>query len=76
MDEAGVLDNDVAEYIREFTEDTDGEIDAVDIVASAYDYILQQVRTEISNAIGKDIENDLDENVHTHGNYRAITKYL
>lgn len=69
MDEAGVLDSEVADYIKEWNDGA--PLLDIDIVAITYDYILMMVRQEIDQATGKDIINDLDQNINVHANYCA-----
>lgn len=74
LDDAGVLDSDYAEYLHEMNDTGDKLLDNdIDLVGWAYDYVLSLVRQEIEQATGKDIFNDLEENVNVAGNYCATS---
>ena len=49
------------------------DISSVDLVACAYDFILEKVREEIQQVTGNDIINDLKENINVAGNYMATS---
>lgn len=70
-DEAGIEYSDIGEYLEEFMADAQMQLKDIDIVALVYEYILQNVRTEIEERTGKDIVNDY--NVYVAGNYMATS---
>lgn len=71
LDTAFVSDDELAEYIKDNTLIED--ISSVDLVAYAYDFILEKVREEIQQVTGNDIINDLKENINVAGNYMATS---
>lgn len=71
LNESSVSDNDLAEYIKDTTLIED--ISSVDLVACAYDFILEKVREEIEQVTGSDILNDLKENINVYGNFLATS---
>lgn len=70
LDDTCISDSELAEYIND---NFDGDIENLDIVAIAYDFVLMEVRSEIEKETGKDIINDLKENVNVAGNYCATS---
>ena len=71
MDEANILDSDVAEYIKDLEQDyqTDRNAPPIDLVAYVYDFILQEVKRDIENITKKDI----DDKIRVAGNYLATS---
>ena len=74
LDEANVLDSDLAEEIQEMFGLE--RLDKIDLVACAYDYIMQIARTEIEQHTNKDIMNDspyTEDEIYVVGNYLATS---
>ena len=66
MNEANITDSDVAEYIKDMYQDRIAE---VDLVALVYEFILNEVKSDIQNLTGKDIE----DKIRVSGNYLATS---
>ena len=64
---------DLAEAVREYAESIGIEIGKVDVCYVAYEYILNKAREQISEALGFDICNDIDNDrgYYTYGNFYA-----
>lgn len=73
IDEAGLNDADVAEYIKDFARDCDMDILDIDVVAAVYEYILQNVRTLIEEKTQIDILNTEGYEINVAGNYLATS---
>jgi len=67
--------NDLADQVREFADDTDTPIENIDVVAIAYDHILQMARNEIDSVLGFDIINDIKGGTEFYvaGNFMATS---
>lgn len=73
INEAGLIDTDVAAFIRDFAIDCDTNIFEIDIVAAIYEFILQNVRTAIEEKTGIDILNTEGYEIYVAGNYLATS---
>lgn len=73
IDEAGLNDADVADYIKDFARVCDMNILDIDVVAKVYEYILQNVRTIIEEKTQIDILNTEGYEINVAGNYRATS---
>lgn len=65
--EAGVLFNDFVTYVYDFADDTETSFIDLDIAGLAYEYILQEARSEIESHTAHDICNETD--IYTYFNY-------
>jgi len=68
-DEVGLTPDDLVEEIEEFCNSCDVKAEDCDPCYIAYDSIFQQVRNEIDEATGKDICNDVKEQIEVTGNF-------
>lgn len=71
----GLNGSELADQIREFSEDTGSPLDKIDICYVACDYILQMARNKISEVIDFDIVNDIKGGTefYTSGNYMCTS---
>lgn len=73
-EEAGKSYDDLTEAVQSYMSDTDTSIDKVDVCAVGMDALVQEARTEIENATGKDISNDEPYcRINVAGNYMATS---
>ena len=70
--EVGLSPDDLSEQVKEFSKETDTEIDNIDICAIAWEHVLQQARNKISETLKFDISNDKCE-FYVAGDYHATT---
>jgi len=73
LHEAGISDSEFVEACEDFAHECGMTVSKLDICAYAYDYILQQARTDIESAIGIDIMNDTEHQIGVAGNFCATT---
>lgn len=73
IDEAGLNDADVADFIKQYAVDCDMNISDLDIVACVYEYILQNVRTFVEEKLGVDFLNENNHEIYVAGNYLATS---
>lgn len=70
-EKADYNESDLVGAVQEFMESTGTPMDKIDVVYVAYDALMQEARTEIERATGKDICND-DPYHHVH----IVSNYL
>jgi hypothetical protein len=68
LEEAEITEYDFADYVNRFCEDTESKFSDLDICYLAYEYVLQETRNQINEALSVDILNDTS-NFYVHGNY-------
>lgn len=73
IDEAGLNDEDVADFIKQSAVDCGMNIFDLDIVACVYEYVLQNVRTLIEEKTQIDILNTEGYEIYVAGNYLATS---
>ena len=73
--EVGLGGRELADRVREWSDETETPIGDVDVVYVAYDYILQNARNEIDSVLGFDISNDIEGGTEFYvaGNYMATS---
>jgi hypothetical protein len=73
--EVGLSGRELADRVREWSDETETPIGDVDVVYVAYDYILQNARNEIDSVLGFDISNDIKGGTEFYvaGNYMATS---
>jgi hypothetical protein len=73
--EVGLSGSELADAVREFSDDTGTDLNDVDVVFVAYDHILQNARNEISSVLDFDIVNDIEGGTEFYvaGNFMATS---
>ncbi len=71
---AGKNEADLAEAVKDFSDQTDISLEDIDVCYVAYDTLHQEARSDIEAATGKDISNDAPYyGVNVSGNYMCTT---
>ena len=73
--EVGLSGRELADQVREWSDETGTPLGEIDIVYVAYDHILQNARNEIDSVLGFDIVNDIEggSEFSVAGNYMATS---
>ena len=73
--EVGLNGRELADEVREFSDSTGTPINDIDVVAVAFDFILQNARNKIDEVLDFDIVNDIEDGTEFYvaGNFMATS---